>query len=355
MLAYNDVLINVKFDSFDEAINEPVLKQRIGRLGKWDDKNMDVVEDYRSLFRTLGSHVITGANYGSRLQLVPFPPSPPHSFLTSNRWQTVWADNDNKSVDQNFNADIGVEFNGLTTSGKVDASVNGSSQFRTFESSMGKSSSCKGGDRVLANGLDTNPRAVGIFDTYLQWINSTNTLPNVMSFQTMYIFDLMEAAKDNELARRATDVRKAYQWIVENPKQHVTRARMVITSDWAVVSLSTPSAYIMRDISMPKPEGATFSTTGVEWNSGGRGRELDVTIDFIIRNDGSPVDLELSHGSGGSVQVTFGPDNKRYMAADITDNQWNTKKFTRCPVDPQEWTDADANKIKDIGLPAATA
>ncbi|KAL8808108.1 MAG: hypothetical protein Q9200_004411 [Gallowayella weberi] len=309
MLAYNDVLINVKFDSIASAINEGLLRQRIDRIGKWNPNNLDLVEDYRTLFRTLGSHVITGANYGSRLQL------------------TVWSDNDNQQVDQNFNVDVGVEFNGLTTDGKVEAGVKGSSQFRTFEGSMGKASSCKGGDRVLANSIDTNPRAEGIFDTYLKWIDSTNTQPNVMSFQTMYLWDLMVSAKDSELARRATDLRNAYQWIVENPKQHVTRARMVITSDWAVISLATPSAYIMRDISIPKPEGATFTTTAVEWNSGGRGKMLDITVEcvpttisrttlhqltfndsFIIRNDGSPVDLELSHGSGGSISVTFGPE-----------------------------------------------
>ena len=170
-------------------------------------------------------------------------------------------------MNQEFSADLGVEFNGLTTSGKVDVSVRGSSQFQTFEQSVQKTSSCMGGDPDLSATISSNPEAESVFDTFQSWVASADMKPNVMSFSTMTLWDLMAAANDSAVARRARDVYKAYEWIVEHPEQHLTRARMVITSDWGEVGLLTPSAYIVRDENQTELPGLSISRTKVTWDS----------------------------------------------------------------------------------------
>lgn len=145
---------------------------------------------------------------------------------------------------------------------------------------MGKANSCKGGDPTLSGKLDSNPRADGVFQTYQKWINSTNTRPNIMKFETMALWDLMTAGKDDVVARRAVDVRKAYKWIVENPKEHLTKARLIITSNWGTFALSTPSAFIMRDMSVPIPKGTVFSPTKIQWDAQS-GVQSEITIESV--------------------------------------------------------------------------
>lgn len=67
---YNALLLDVKFDSYASHINEPYLRQQMSRIPPWNPRNPDTIDLYRSLFGTIGSHIITGVNYGGRLQLV---------------------------------------------------------------------------------------------------------------------------------------------------------------------------------------------------------------------------------------------------------------------------------------------
>ncbi|KAL8988042.1 MAG: hypothetical protein Q9177_002821 [Variospora cf. flavescens] len=87
------------------AVDEKWLKLRLGRIKVWNPRDVDTIEQYRSLFRSIGTHLITSADYGGRLNL------------------NVWADNSNSEVNQAFDAAVGAEFNGLTTQGKVDMKV----------------------------------------------------------------------------------------------------------------------------------------------------------------------------------------------------------------------------------------
>ena len=181
---------------------------------------------------------------------------------------------------QNFNADVRAEFNGLTSGGKVDINVKGESQYATFEDSVQKTSSCLGGDPKLASPLDSDPTSESIFKTFQQWVETAGTRPNIMSFQTMTIWDLMNSANDSEVASRAADVQDAYQFIVENPEQHQTKARLVITSDWGEIGLLTPSAFIAPDPEHPATPEAFFSSTKITWTSNGASQR-DVTIEYV--------------------------------------------------------------------------
>lgn len=192
--------------------------------------------------------------------------------------QRVWADNSNAEVDQDFEADVAAEFNGLTSGGSVKAGIKGSDEYNTFEGSVQKTCTCKGGNEKLGDNLQANVNAKDVFKTYTAWAQTTGQNPRLHSFQTMPLWQLMSAANDSKVARRQRDVQMAYNWIVENPKQHITKATLTITSDWGAIDLLTPSAFFARDPSRPDKTGAFFSKNKIEWNSGGTGVRLDKEI-----------------------------------------------------------------------------
>ncbi len=70
MMVHNQMLVQAGFEDYGSAINEPMLKARLSRIPEFDPRSLSTVEQYKSLFATLGSHIITGVNYGGRFQLV---------------------------------------------------------------------------------------------------------------------------------------------------------------------------------------------------------------------------------------------------------------------------------------------
>ncbi|KAL8939667.1 MAG: hypothetical protein Q9216_003243, partial [Gyalolechia sp. 2 TL-2023] len=260
LFSFNEVRIHVSMPEFGKYVDEQFLSARMKRIGPFNPGNQANIQQYKSLFETIGSHIINGANYGARLQL------------------TVWASNKDATVDQKFNVDVAAEFNGLTTKGKVDADVKGESQFDSFEESVQRSSSCFGGDPDLSVSLGANPAADGVYDTFLKWSATADRSPNVMSFQSEPLWDIMNSAIDPVLAARGPDVQKAYQWIVEHPDQHFTKVRMVITSDWGELGLLSPSAYIVADPLAQNPELTNIESTKVMWINPGGGPARGATI-----------------------------------------------------------------------------
>lgn len=111
----------------------------------------------------------------------------------------------------------------------------------------------------------------------MKWVDSDDTAPNVKSFHHESLWDLINGVVDPELAARGSDVQKAYNWLVENPEQHLTQARMVIRSDWEEIGLLTPCAYIVKDPRQPNIPGLSYSTTKITWASGaGVQREVPI-------------------------------------------------------------------------------
>ncbi|KAL8845789.1 MAG: hypothetical protein Q9221_009074 [Calogaya cf. arnoldii] len=323
MMVHNNIQVFVRFVEYDQAINVELLNRRLDLIDPFDSTNTDIVEQYRTLFGTIGSHIITGLDYGDRFQL------------------RVWADNSNQDVDQNFEADVGVEFNGLTTGGSVDAKVKGSTEYNEFMESVQKTISCRGGDEKLQNTLEANIYDPEVFKTYKAWANTTGQNPRLNGFQTMPLWELMASALDKKVVARVHDVQTAYNWIVENPKQHITKATLTISSDWGTIDLLTPSAFFTRDKSHPDDTGAFFSKNKIEWNSRATGPR-DVEIAFLIINDGSPIDIALSHGTSGSVgkngRIIAEFDGKPYINEQHEDKNWNTENYWACSVDPHGYT-----------------
>ena len=63
-------LLQVDFDDFKNSIDEQVMGRLIQGLDHFNGNNPDVVAAYKQIFTLLGSHIITRATYGSRLNMV---------------------------------------------------------------------------------------------------------------------------------------------------------------------------------------------------------------------------------------------------------------------------------------------
>ena len=148
---------------------------------------------------------------------------------------------------------------------------------------MQKTCSCQGGDPSIAGKIASNPEDTGVYAAFQSWISSSRTLPDVMSMQTMALWDLMSAAISPEIYNRAADVQAAFQWIVEHPAVHETKCRFVINSDWGEIGLLTPSAFIIPDPNSPPPtDNIIFSSTKITWGKEHSHQfQRDVTIEYV--------------------------------------------------------------------------
>ena len=70
MFGYNQVMLRAAFSDYGDQVNEALLRQRMDRIAKFTPKDPTVIQQYRSLFASLGSHIIVAVNYGGRAQLV---------------------------------------------------------------------------------------------------------------------------------------------------------------------------------------------------------------------------------------------------------------------------------------------
>lgn len=141
MFNFKQVLLEVGFENFAEDIDTKALAWHVKKLAPFDHQKPDVVRAYKEFFGAFGSHVVIGATYGSRFQL------------------NVWASNEDSSVTKNFSANVEAEFNGLTASGKFDASIKTTEQYKDFKKSVQKVCSCQGGDTTIGTKMSSDPTA----------------------------------------------------------------------------------------------------------------------------------------------------------------------------------------------------
>jgi hypothetical protein len=150
----------------------------------------------------------------------------------------------------------------------------------------------------------------------------------------------MSASTDKEVSSRARDVENAYLWIVSHPSRHLTKCRLDIYSDWGEIRLLTPSAFIRQDPHSPvQRSDVGIGSSNVYWT----GNNQRVTVDFIIENDGRPVDIELARGTDGDQRVANGSceimiDNRRYINRGTKGGGRNSEYFYQCEVNPAAWT-----------------
>ncbi|OAL27876.1 hypothetical protein AYO22_03221 [Fonsecaea multimorphosa] len=183
------------------------------------------------------------------------------------------------------------KYNGVTNGGKFDGDIKKTDEYKTFQKSVQKT----------------------FYEVYQAWIRSATAAPGVMTMQTVAIWEMLSVASDPTLAARAADFENAYKWIVKNPATHRTKCRFTVNSDWAELVLLTP-------VGLYTSESRLSQTS--------RLFERQQTIDFIIINEGSPVDIMLSHGSdgdtAGSGKCAVSMVGKNYENTGVKGNNWNS-------------------------------
>ena len=72
LFSYNQLVANVKFKSYGQSIDKNTLATAISsfNLQPFDPSRKDIVASYKNLFNVLGSHIVVGASYGGRFQMV---------------------------------------------------------------------------------------------------------------------------------------------------------------------------------------------------------------------------------------------------------------------------------------------
>ncbi|KAI0055779.1 hypothetical protein BV25DRAFT_1723621 [Artomyces pyxidatus] len=324
IFAHNSTLFTVSFDNYISSISPLKLRALTAGLVPFDPTNPTVVSAYRRFFQNVGTHVIISCNYGARFQL------------------TVWASNENSAVNSSWGVDVAAAFNGLVTDGKFDASVKSTDQYKTFLGLMQKTVSCSGGDPAIAEKILALPQDDNVYQWFSDWSKTARNTPDVVSLSLTEIWTVMAQVLDSEVNALADDVQNAFKWIVANPRKHRTKCRLSISSDWGQIGLLTPSAFIR-----PDPEGVAlpagmkeFNETKILWGQWySYGYKIDVTIDFIIENDGSPVDIQFYHGSRGVGNTNTGRISvviyRTTLVNDkVTDNVLNASFEHAIEVDP---------------------
>ncbi|KAK3724382.1 hypothetical protein LTR37_001006 [Vermiconidia calcicola] len=328
--SFNQDVLLVQLPNWSKHIDSDSISAQASMLEPWDPKTPDTVQDYKNYLDEFGTHIITGMKYGGRLQI------------------TAWAENSDSSTTQNFAADVDAKYEGIQSNGQFDISISDSGQYKAFSASATNICSCKGGDPTLSAKL-SNPAhhasAVDPWDLYQQWILTSRTNPEVMSLALTPIWEIVGFV-DRKVAK---DVYHAYTYLtVTKPPVCITHCTLVVESDWGEIALQTPSATLA-----PDPKNAVdpmykdnLQTSTTKWQFGkeySHDYKRAVVIPFIVENDGSPIILELSHGSlagdGSSdgkvtVNVDTGPNTNAYVNDTKPDNVWNSKIFMRVPVNP---------------------
>jgi hypothetical protein len=72
LFSYNQLVATCAFKSWGQSVDKNTLAKAISRLNlvPFDPSDKKVVDSYRSLFEVLGSHIVVGATYGGRMQMV---------------------------------------------------------------------------------------------------------------------------------------------------------------------------------------------------------------------------------------------------------------------------------------------
>ena len=116
--------------------------------------------------------------------------------------------------------------------------------------------------------------------------------------------------------------------------------------DWGEIKLLTPSVFVRYDLYSPaQRSNIGISSSSVYWTGKNSGNHhQSVTVDFIIENDGGPVDIELARGADGDQRgVANGSCEvviyyKRYINRGTKTGWRNSQYFYQCEVNPAAWT-----------------
>ncbi|KAG9007405.1 hypothetical protein FRB93_007820 [Tulasnella sp. JGI-2019a] len=185
--------------SWSDRIDRSSLKARIANLPNFNPNDQVAIDSYLALFDTIGDHIITSVWCGARFQL------------------DVSAPNSNQPFTNDLKADVTAAFGGIPDGGKFEEEITSTSQYKAFLERFHYTSQCAGGDPTLSVQLERTLRDPTAFETYTQWAASTkHNDAEVVSFGLIALSKVMEITGDDEIGKKAPQVQKAYEWLMEN-------------------------------------------------------------------------------------------------------------------------------------------
>ncbi|KAH9935270.1 hypothetical protein B0H21DRAFT_759297 [Amylocystis lapponica] len=295
---------------FLDFVNESALLKRISQLPKPFSMDTDVIKAYERFFQEFGSHVVTGVTYGARCRLC------------------VWASNAYPDVNKNWSRDVTASVKGLMSGGRYDNTVFEEPQYQLFATIMQQSLTVLGGDGALAAAL---MQGQVDFDKFKQWIGTIEAKPAFVTLKATELWTILMNTNNSDLRDSAGSIRDAFNGIVAHHQQAQTSTLVIfeIESGWAELGILTPSAIVGIGGPQPAFDPSTerilgLSETKIRWGKEGDEKK-NVIIPIYVVNDGTPLDLYISRGSG-KAQITIGPN------VYINDGESSTKWFYQVPV-----------------------
>ncbi|KAK1220317.1 hypothetical protein PQX77_016912 [Marasmius sp. AFHP31] len=180
-------------ENHKDVLNEAVLLKALRDLPpSFVGENPEVVDKYEDFFSLYGSHVVTGAEYGSWFQM------------------HIWGSNDNSEVKAAWAEDVKADYDGIPSAGHYDSNIKLTSQYKDYQMIRSSMFSILGGDIELAADL-LNHRDYKSFEAWQATANRPSTRP--VSFSLTEMWTLVSLSDNVELARFALPLYKAYEWI----------------------------------------------------------------------------------------------------------------------------------------------
>ncbi|KAL0068333.1 hypothetical protein AAF712_004720 [Marasmius tenuissimus] len=183
--------------NYDDLFNTEILLEAVQGLPSFSEQiDESVVAEYRKFFQTIGSHVITGVEYGSALYL------------------SNWAARTHPDVNDAWAENVKARYNGIPSGGHFDENVEKTGQYKQFLDILNHKESVEGGDHklaeVLIHGLE--------YQTFQEWKGNDGQNPVVVFFHLVELWTLMRMSDNIDLLKAALDLSAAYEWILKDPE-----------------------------------------------------------------------------------------------------------------------------------------
>ncbi|KAF8129920.1 hypothetical protein EV363DRAFT_1337051 [Boletus edulis] len=274
---------------FVDFINEDELLTHVSKLPPFDSQNPEAVEAYIAFFNTVGSHLVSATGFGARFQL------------------EVWALNKYEEVNNKFVTNVTASVKGLNAGGEYDRSVFPEDQYWNFNRASQRIIRIRGGNAGLADALVESPD----FSTFEQWTESILDNAVLVTFRATELWTLLRDAYDETLRASAGNIQKAFEYLssLRQPNDKRTWVTFEMESNWGEFGILTPSAVIgggdSDQFAIRQP--LSLGPSKLSWGSP-RTPTQRTTVVVDITNDGTPIDIYVSSGSGTASVKILGQD-----------------------------------------------
>jgi len=274
---------------FLDFINEDELLTHVSKLPSFDSQNPEAVEAYIEFFNTVGSHFVSTTGFGARFQL------------------EVWALNKYEEVNNKFVTNLTASVRGLNNGGEYDIRVFPEDQYWNFNRISQRIIRIRGGNAGLADALVESPD----FSTFEQWTESVLDNPVLVTFRATELWTLLRDASHGTLRASASNIQNAFEYLssLRQPNDKRTWITFEMESNWGEFGILTPSAVIgggdSDQFAVRQP--LSLGPSKLSWGSP-RAPTQRIIVVADVTNDGTPIDIYVSSGSGTASVKILGQD-----------------------------------------------